>query len=152
MPQRFSIEYVDRDNTRRQPFMVHRALLGSLERFFGVLIEHHAGAFPGLGCAGAGDCAAAHRRHVPYSRSVAQTLAAAGVRVEVDERNEKLGYKIREAQLAKIAYMLVVGKREVEQGGVAVRKRDGQDLGFMPQNEVLEMLKKGSSVSPAPHC
>jgi threonyl-tRNA synthetase len=142
LPQRFSVEYVDRDNARSQPFMVHRALLGSLERFFGVLIEHHAGAFPVWLAPVQAIVLPLTDAQVGYARSVSTMLAETGVRVEVDERNEKLGYKIREAQLAKIPYMLVVGNREVEQSGVAVRKREGKDLGFVSKTELLDLIKK----------
>jgi threonyl-tRNA synthetase len=150
LPQLFSMEYVDRDNTRSRPFMVHRALLGSLERFFGVLIEHYAGAFPVWVAPVQAIVLPLTDAQVPYARSVAKTLIAAGVRVEVDERNEKLGYKIREAQLAKVPYMLVVGNREIEQGGVAIRKRDGQDLGFMSQTAAQDLLMKEAAFPQRP--
>ncbi len=145
LPERFKVEYVDKDNNRVKPFMVHRALLGSVERFFGVLLEHHAGAFPSW-------LAPVQAIVLPvvtdlndYGRQVRDQLRASGLRVELDERNEKLGFKIREAQLGKIPFMLVVGKREAEREGVAPRTRSGEDLGFVSTNEAAEMLQKDAA-------
>jgi threonyl-tRNA synthetase len=108
--------------------MIHRALLGSLERFLGVLIEHYGGAFPTwLAPTQAIVLPIADRVH-PYAREVLATLAGRGIRAEIDARNEKIGLKIREAQLAKIPYMLVIGDREAAAGTVSVRRRDGQEL------------------------
>ncbi len=132
MPQRFGLTYVAPDGAERQPVMIHRAMLGSLERFLAILIEQTAGAFPALARArpggGAADLGEVRRVR---GRSVRDRLAAADVRVELDDRNEKLGYRIREAQLQKVPYMLVVGAREQEDGTVSVRRRAGEDLGAM---------------------
>ena len=132
LPERFDITYVGEDNRPHRPFMVHRAVLGSLERFFGVLIEHHAGAFPTW-------LAPVQVRLVPvadrfqsYAQQVSGQLRATGVRTEVDVRNEKVGYKIRDAEVQKIPYILVVGEKESTLGTVSVRKRGGRDLGVMP--------------------
>jgi threonyl-tRNA synthetase len=116
---------------------VHRALLGSLERFFGVLIEHHAGAFPLWLAPVQVTVLPITDRQAEYARSVRDRLAAAGLRVELDERPEKIGYKIREAQLQKIPYMLVVGDREVAEGTVSVRTRAGGDQGGRSVDEFL---------------
>jgi threonyl-tRNA synthetase len=140
LPERFNVEYVDSDDQRIQPFMIHRALLGSMERFFGVLLEHHAGALPMWLAPMQAVVLPVTPDQNEYARKVKKTLVDRDLRVHADERNEKLGYKIREAQLAKIPFMLVVGKREVEQGGVAPRTRAGKDLGFTPLEKAVEML------------
>jgi threonyl-tRNA synthetase len=128
-PNRFGLEYIGEDNTAHQPIMVHRALLGSLERFFGVLIEHYAGAFPLWLAPVQATVIPVTERHQEYAAQVAAKLRAHGVRVHVDDRNERLNYKIREAQLQKVPYMLVVGDKEVTGGTVAVRHRQVGDLG-----------------------
>jgi threonyl-tRNA synthetase len=128
-PNRFALEYIGEDGKAHQPVMVHRALLGSLERFFGVLIEHHAGAFPLWLAPVQAVVIPVAERHRDYGYKVAETLRNAGVRVSVDDRNEKMGYKIREAQVQKVPYMLVVGDKEVEAGNASVRHRQHGDLG-----------------------
>jgi len=128
-PDRFQLEYIGEDGKAHQPIMIHRALLGSLERFFGVLIEHHAGAFPLWLAPVQAVVVPVAERHQDYGRSVADRLRAQGVRVTVDDRNEKMGYKIREAQVQKIPYMLVVGDKEIEAKNVALRHRQAGDLG-----------------------
>ena len=140
LPERFGVEYVDSDNQRIQPFTIHRALLGSMERFFGVLLEHHAGALPMWLAPVQAVVLPVTPDQNDYARKVKTALSEADLRVDADLRNEKLGYKIREAQLAKVPYMLVVGKREVEQGGVAPRTRAGKDLGFTPMDKTIELL------------
>jgi threonyl-tRNA synthetase len=140
-PTQFKLEYIGEDGKAHQPVMVHRALLGSLERFFGVLVEHYAGAFPLWLAPVQALLVPVTERHQAYAREVAAELRAAGLRVEVDDRNEKLGYKIREAQLQKIPYMLVVGDKEVESRSVAVRHRHAGDLG------VQEVAAFGSRVA-----
>lgn len=131
LPERFGLEYVGADGETHRPVMIHRAMLGSLERFLGILIEHTAGAFPPwLAPVQAVVLPVSEKTH-DYARGVHAELRAAGARVELDDRSQKLGYKIREAQLAKVPYMLVVGGREEERGEVAVRLRGGEDLGGM---------------------
>jgi threonyl-tRNA synthetase len=121
--------------------MIHRALLGSIERFFGVLIEHYAGAFPlWLAPVQAVIMPIADRHH-DYAREVAKALKAAGFRAHVDDRNEKTGYKIREAQMQKIPYMLVLGDREMESRAVAVRHREEGDKGATPLDEFIGSLQ-----------
>ena len=129
LPARFGLEYVGDDGARHQPLMVHRALLGSVERFFGMLIEHYAGAFPLWLAPVQAMVLPIADRHLDYAQSVVGSMKAAGLRVELDERQEKIGYKIREAQLQKIPYMLVVGDREAAEGTVSVRTRTGGDQG-----------------------
>ncbi|MCI0408159.1 MAG: threonine--tRNA ligase, partial [Acidobacteria bacterium] len=136
LPERFDIAYVGDDNQAHRPFMVHRALLGSLERFFGVLIEHYAGAFPTWLAPTQARVVPVADRFQPYGEQVCGRLRAAGVRAEVDLRNEKVGFKIRDAEVQKVPYILVVGDKEVKVGTVAVRKRGGQDLGVMPIDDL----------------
>jgi threonyl-tRNA synthetase len=142
LPERYQMEYVGSDSARHQPIMIHRALLGSLERFVGVLIEHYAGAFPTWLAPVQASILSITDAQVGFCREVLDKCRAAGLRVELDDRNEKLGLKIREAEMAKVPYMLVVGKKEVEAGAVAVRSKSKGDLGKMPIDEFVEMLKK----------
>lgn len=145
-PERFDINYIGEDGKEHRPIMIHRALLGSIERFFAVLVEHYAGAFPlWLAPVQAVVLPIADRHH-DYARSVAETLSSKGFRVSVDDRNEKTGYKIREAQVQKVPYMLVVGDREVEQGQVSVRSRDKGDLGACSLDDFANDLVKENSV------
>jgi len=129
LPTRFSLEYIAEDGKAHQPVMVHRALLGSLERFFGVLVEHYAGAFPLWLAPVQAVVVPVAEKQQAYAREVGEALRAQGVRVQVDDRNEKLGYRIREAQVQKVPYMLVVGDKEVEAKNVSVRHRHAGDLG-----------------------
>lgn len=132
MPQRFGLKYVGSDNAEHTPVVIHRAIFGSFERFIAILIEHFAGAFPLWLAPLQAVVLPIADRHLDYCRGVVEKLAAAGLRVELDERLEKIGYKIREAQLQKVPYMLVVGDREAAEGTVAVRSRAGGDLGARP--------------------
>ena len=136
LPERFGITYIGEDGKEHQPYMVHRALLGSLERFIGVLIEHFGGAFPTWLAPVQAMVIPIADRHIEYAESVKTKLTEAGLRVEVDARNERMGAKIREAQVQKIPYMLVVGDREAEANAVAVRLRSGDDLGAMPLDDI----------------
>ena len=132
MPERFDLKYIGADNTEHRPVVIHRAIFGSFERFIAIMIEHYAGAFPLWLAPVQMIVLPIADRHVPYAEAVRLRLADTGLRVQVDERQEKIGYKIREAQLQKIPYMLVVGDREVADGAVAVRSRSGGDLGSQP--------------------
>ena len=129
LPQRFDLKYIGADNAEHRPVVIHRAIFGSFERFIALLIEHYAGAFPLWLAPVQAVVLPIADRHVEYSRTVEASLAAAGLRVTLDERQEKIGYKIREAQLQKVPYMLVVGDREAAEGTVSVRSRAGGDLG-----------------------
>lgn len=137
LPQRFDLKYVGSDNAVHRPVVIHRAIFGSFERFIALLIEHYAGAFPLWLAPVQVTVLPIADRHLPYAASVRDRLAAAGLRVEVDERYEKIGYKIREAQLQKIPYMLVVGDKEAAEGTVAVRARAGGDQGSSSLEEFL---------------
>jgi threonyl-tRNA synthetase len=141
-PRRFELEYIGEDGKAHQPVMIHRALLGSLERFFGILIEHYAGAFPLWLAPVQAVVIPVSERHNEYSSKVAATLKARGVRVQLDDSSERMGYKIRQAQLHKIPYMLVVGDKEVEAGTVAVRHRSAGDLGAQPVEQVGDKIAR----------
>jgi threonyl-tRNA synthetase len=132
IPERFGLKYTGADNAEHMPVVIHRAIFGSFERFIAIMIEHYAGAFPLWLAPVQVTVLPIADRHVPYARNVLQKVVDAGFRAEVDERQEKIGYKIREAQLQKIPYMLVVGDREAAEGAVAVRSRSGGDLGSQP--------------------
>ena len=142
MPERFELEYVGEDGEKHRPVMIHRALLGSIERFIGVITEHFAGAFPAWLSPVQVKILPVTDRAGDYAKSIAKALDDQGFRVEVDERNEKIGKKIREATLEKIPYMLVVGDRDMEAGTVSVRTRKGEDLGAMSQTDFAAMLRK----------
>ena len=142
LPQRFQLEYVAEDGTRKQPVMVHRALYGSVERFFGVLIEHYAGAFPVWLSPVQVVMIPIAERHAPYAEDVATRLRAAGVRVEVDARNEKMNGKIREHAMKKVPFLLVVGDKEAEAGKVNVRTRGKEKTDDMGTAEFVEKIRK----------
>lgn len=144
-PERFDMYFVGQDGAKHRPYMVHRALLGSIERFFGVLTEHYAGAFPVWLSPVQAKVLPVADAYVAYGREVLAKLKGCGFRAEIDDRNEKLGLKIREAQLAKIPYMLVVGAKEAAAGTVAVRSRARGDLGAVKIEDFAAMLKEESS-------
>jgi threonyl-tRNA synthetase len=137
MPGRLGAEFVDEDNARKTPVMLHRAIVGSLERFIGMLIEHHAGAFPLWLAPVQAVVLSITDRTAPYAADVAKKLQAAGFRVASDLRNEKITYKIREHSLQKLPYQLIVGDKESEASTVAVRTRAGADLGTMRLEDVV---------------
>src|SRR4051794_8213966 len=140
MPARLGAEYVGDDNSRRTPVMLHRAIVGSLERFLGILIEHHAGAFPLWLAPVQAVVLNITDRQDAYARELQDRLRTAGYRVAADLRNEKIGYKIREHSLQKLPYQLVVGDKEMQGNTVAVRTRSGEDLGAMPVDRLIERL------------
>ncbi|HEY2839275.1 MAG TPA: threonine--tRNA ligase, partial [Pirellulales bacterium] len=140
--ERFGLEYIGPDNKPHRPVMIHRAPLGSLERFIGVLIEHFAGAFPLWLAPEQARVVTVTQKAEEYGRGVEQQLRAAGLRVSGDYRAEKLGAKIRDAQLKLIPYMLVVGERDAAEGNVSVRDRLEGDLGAMPLAAAIEKLQK----------
>jgi threonyl-tRNA synthetase len=140
MGTRFGLTYIGEDGAEHSPYMVHRALLGSLERFFAVLIEHYGGAFPLWLAPVQARLIPIADRHVEYAEGVAATLRTAGLRADVDVRGERMNAKIRDAQLEKVPYMLVVGDREAEAEAVAVRRRDGEDLGALPVEDLKSRL------------
>ncbi len=142
LPERFELEFVGADNQPHRPYMVHRALFGSIERFFGILVEQYAGAFPVWLAPEQARILPITDKQLDYAEQVAERLRAADLRVAVDRRPEKIGARIRDAQLAKIPYMLVVGGREAEAGAVAVRARGAGDLGVMPIDACRDRIKK----------
>jgi threonyl-tRNA synthetase len=139
-PDRFQLEYIDADGQPKRPVMIHRAILGSFERFIGILTEHFAGAFPTWLAPVQARVLPISEKHAEYGRTVYERLRAARVRAELDDRNEKLGYRVRDAQLRKIPYMLVVGEREREAGTVSLRPRSGEDRGAVPLDRVVADL------------
>jgi threonyl-tRNA synthetase len=150
LPVRLSAEFVDEDNTRKPPVMLHRAILGSMERFIGILIEHHAGAFPMWLSPVQTVLMNISQAQEEYAKEIGQILARAGIRVQLDLRNEKITYKIREHSLQKLPYQLIVGDKEVSGRLIAVRTRSGEDLGQMTIDALIERfkaeIKSGSTV------
>ena len=145
LPRRFDLKYVGADGAEHPPVMIHRAMLGSIERFMAILIEQTAGAFPLWLAPVQAVVLPISEKFSDYGAAVRRELAAGGVRAELDARNEKLGYRIREAQVQKVPYMLVVGAREAEEGTVSVRRRAGEDLGAMPTTDFLARVRDLSS-------
>ena len=141
LPERFQIEYVGEDGQKHRPIMIHRACFGSMERFIGILTEHYAGAFPIWMAPVQVKILPISEKHVEYAKELAKQMHRDYVRVEVDDRSEKIGYKIRQAQMAKVPYMLVVGDKEVEEGTVNVRKHGGDELGSVPFEEFFNSIK-----------
>jgi threonyl-tRNA synthetase len=141
LPERFELEYIDRDGQPKRPVVIHRAIFGSYERFIAILTEHFAGAFPTWLAPVQARILPISEKHGEYARRVLARFREARMRVELDDRNEKLGYRIREAQLRKVPYMLVVGEREAQNGTVSLRRRTGEDLGAVPVDRVLAELE-----------
>ena len=142
MPERFDLTYIGEDGEKHRPVMIHRVIYGSIERFIGILTEHFGGAFPAWLAPVQARVIPITERHHEYARKVAAELDAAGIRVESDLRSEKVGYKIRDGQMQKIPYLLVVGDREVEDGTVSVRHRRQGDMGAVDSREFAGMLRK----------
>jgi threonyl-tRNA synthetase len=138
MPEQFELTYVGTDNAEHRPVMIHRALMGAFERFIGILIEHYGGEFPLWLAPVQAAVLPIADRHVEYAREVAGRLREAGLRAEVDERSESVGKKIREAEVRKVPYMLVVGDQEQSEGMVAVRRHREGDLGAVSLEEFIE--------------
>jgi threonyl-tRNA synthetase len=141
MPERFELTYVGSDGQRHRPVMLHRVILGAMERFIGVLIEHYAGAFPVWLAPVQAVILTVTEKHVPYGEKIYRQLIQKGIRVERDFRNEKLGFKIREAQLQKIPYMLVIGDREEKEGTVSPRKRSGEAMKAMRGEDFIAQVE-----------
>ena len=140
LPERFELEYVGADGNKHRPIMIHRVVFGSIERFIGILIEHFAGAFPVWLAPVQVKLLPIADRHLDYIYEVKKALEAKGIRCEVDDRNEKIGYKIREAQVNKVPYMVIVGDKDVEAGTVAIRSRKDGDLGAMTSAEFVDFM------------
>ncbi len=141
MPEKFDLSYIGEDNDRHRPVVIHRAIYGSLDRFIGVLVEHYGGAFPLWLAPVQAKVLPISRTFNQYAEQVLSELKAAGIRAELDDRDEKIGYKIREAQMKKAPYMFVVGEKEAEAGTVAVRKRAEGDIGAKPLGDVIKQLQ-----------
>ena len=142
LPQRFDATYIGQDGEKHRPVMIHRVLLGSIERFIGVLTEHYAGKFPVWIAPVQVKILPISDKFNDYAQEVKDALFAKGLRVEIDDRAEKIGFKIREAQLEKVPYMLVVGEKEVEAKAVSVRSRDKGEMGSLALDEFIAMVCK----------
>jgi threonyl-tRNA synthetase len=142
MPKRFELEYTDQEGKKSTPVMIHRAILGSYERFMAILIEHYAGAFPAWLAPVQVRVLPVSDKHTDYAREVRKQLKTAGLRADIDDANESLGKKIRNAKGEKLPYLLVVGDKEIEDGTVTVEVRTGEKLGAMPTNDFIEKLKE----------
>lgn len=142
LPERFELTYTGEDGLKHRPVMIHRVVYGSIERFIGILIENYAGAFPAWLAPCQVRILPITDKHVEYAKKLADKMFDLGLRVHLDDRNEKLGYKIREAQVQKVPYTLVVGDKEMEEGTVNVRRRGEGDIGAMPQDEFISMLQE----------
>ncbi len=141
LPERFNLSYIDKDGQKHRPATIHRVILGSLERFIGVLIEHYGGAFPTWLAPVQATVLTVTDRNIPFAEGVFKSLKDAEIRAETDFRNEKLGLKIREAQLQKIPYMIIIGDKEAEKGGVTPRLRSGENLAFMNTKALIDMIQ-----------
>jgi threonyl-tRNA synthetase len=141
-PENFDLEYTAEDGSRQRPFMIHRALFGAMERFFGLLIEHYGGAFPFWLAPVQVVLIPIAERHLPYCEAVATKLRAAGIRVEVDRRNERMQAKIRDAQLQKVPYMAIAGDREAGEEAVNLRERDSGGQAALPVAALIERLQE----------
>jgi threonyl-tRNA synthetase len=142
MPEKFELEYVGADGEKHRPVMIHRVVFGSIERFIGILIEHYAGAFPVWLAPVQVKVLPIADAHNDYAYEVKKKLEEFNLRVEMDDRNEKIGYKIREAQLQKVPYMLIIGDKEVESKNVGVRSREEGDIGQMGIEEFVQKISK----------
>jgi threonyl-tRNA synthetase len=142
MPQRFDINYVGADGENHRPIMLHRVIFGSIERFIGILIEHYAGRFPTWISPIQVEILPITDRHIEHCLQLEEKMKEKGIRVEVDVRNEKIGYKIREAQLSRIPYMLIIGDKEIESEKVSVRSRDKGELGAVQTDAFIDDIVK----------
>jgi threonyl-tRNA synthetase len=142
LPEKFDLTYIGKDGEKHRPVMIHRVILGAIERFIGVLIEHYAGAFPTWLAPVQAVVLTVTDRNIPYAEKVYQALRDADIRVETDFRNEKLGLKVREAQLNKVPYMLIIGDNECDNDGVTPRQRNGQNLPLMNAEAFIGLVKE----------
>ena len=142
LPERFDLTYIGEDNAKHRPVMIHRAPFGSMERFIAVLIEHCAGKFPLWLAPTQVKLLPISDKFMPYAEIVATQLKNADIRVEIDDRNEKIGKKIRDTELAKIPFMLVLGEKEVNEGQVAIRRQGKGDMGVVPIAEFIELVNE----------
>ena len=142
MPERFDLTYIGEDGEKHRPVMLHRVIFGSIERFIGILIEQYAGAFPTWLAPVQVKILTIADRHVDYAKKLIKEMSSKGIRVELDDREEKMGYKIREAQLQKVPYMLIIGDKEVEENKASMRSRDKGDLGSIEKEKFIEKIEE----------
>lgn len=147
LPERFDINYIDESGKKARPYMIHRALMGSMERFFGVLTEHYGGAFPLWLAPIQAVVMNITDKQIDYGKSIVEKMIKAGIRIKFDNRNEKISLKIRESAMQKIPYMLIVGEREMQSGNASVRTRSGEDLGTKSIDEIINMILTETSVN-----
>jgi threonyl-tRNA synthetase len=140
LPEKFDLHYIGKDGEKHRPVMIHRVILGAIERFIGVLIEHYAGAFPLWLSPVQAAILTVTDRNIPHGEKMLEALKNADIRVETDFRNEKLGFKIREAQMKKIPYMLIIGDKECDNNGITPRQRSGQNLSLMSAEEFIDLI------------
>ncbi len=150
LPQRFDLTYIGKDGEKHRPVVIHRVAYGSIERFFGILIEHFAGRFPAWLAPQQVRILPIADRHADYAKSVQEKLIKEGLRVQVDERSEKIGYKIREAQLQKVPYMFIVGDKEVEESAISVRSRDHGEQGSQQLEDFVLKIKEEIAAKTLP--
>ena len=142
LPQRFDLSYIDKDGTKQMPIMIHRAILGSFERFIGIITEHFAGAFPTWLAPVQVKVISVSEKSAEYASKVAEKLDEAQIRVELDNSDERIGYKIRLAQLEKVPYMMILGENEANSGNVSIRKRNGEEIKDLAFNEAIKMIQE----------
>ena len=142
LPQRFELSYIDKDGSKQMPIMIHRAILGSFERFIGIITEHFAGAFPTWLSPVQVKVISVSEKSAEYATSVAEKFDAQGVRVDVDNSDERIGYKIRLAQMEKVPYMIILGENEANSGKVSIRKRNGEEIKDLSFEDALAMIQK----------
>jgi len=142
MPERFDLTYIGEDGEKHRPVMLHRVIFGSIERFIGIITEHFAGAFPAWLAPVQVKVMPITSGQIEYAKDVVEKLKSEGIRVEIDNKEEKIGYKIREAQLQKVPYMLILGAKEVEADSVGVRARKDGDIGAMKLDAFIEKIKE----------
>ena len=142
MPQRFDLTYIGKDGEKHRPIVIHRVAFGSIERFIGIIIEHFAGKFPLWISPEQVRVLTINDKHADYAEGIVKLMSVKGIRVELDDRNEKIGYKIREAQLEKVPFMIIIGDKEVESETLSVRSRDKGDLGSAKVEGFIEELLK----------
>ena len=142
LPQRFNLSYIDKDGSKQMPIMIHRAILGSFERFIGIITEHFAGAFPTWLSPIQVKVISVSEKSAEYATSVSEKLEDNGIRVETDNSDERIGYKIRQAQLEKVPYMMILGENEMGKGNVSIRKRNGEEIKDLSFDEALKMINE----------
>ncbi|MBP3581383.1 MAG: threonine--tRNA ligase, partial [Clostridia bacterium] len=142
LPQRFDLSYIDKDGTKQMPIMIHRAILGSFERFIGIITEHFAGVFPTWLAPVQVKVISVSEKSAEYASKIAEKLDENQIRVELDNSDERIGYKIRLAQLEKVPYMMILGENEANSGNVSIRKRNGEEIKDLSFDEAIKMINE----------